>query len=443
MEQSDGTRKQLVLLELNEINFDVVPRYLDRISNDGLRRLLAGAAIQTRAENRYEEIEPWIQWASVHTGKSFAEHQLFRLGDIVGAPVAQLFEQLEESGLRVGCLSPMNTENRLRSPAYFVPDPWTATPSDGSWWSRHLATAVSQVVNDNAHRRIDLRSAATLALGLVRFARPSNYDLYFRLAAFSRGAPWRNALLLDLLLHDVHMHLFRRCRPDFSTIFLNAGAHIQHHYFFNSRAIDSGTTRNPSWYAPADADPVGEMLAVYDRIVTDYLNLSGIDLMVATGLSQLPYDRVKFYYRFKDHSDFLRQVGIKHSEILPRMTRDFLIRFDTRTDAITAKAVLAAAQVEGTGIPLFTEIDDRGLELFVTLTYPDEVDASLRVRIGDHVLPLAPHVSFVAIKNGMHQAKGFAFFTPRINEFAPADGAHVKSLYTTIMRYFNAVPTGA
>jgi hypothetical protein len=357
---------------------------------------------------------------------------------MVGAQVPQMFEQLEQQGLRVGCVSPMNAENRLKSPAYFIPDPWTSTPPDQSFWSRKLTAAVGQVVNDNSHSRISMHSAAILLAGLVRFARPTHYGIYMRLARSLRGAPWRKALMLDLLLHDLHIQLFERHRPDFSTIFLNAGAHIQHHYFFNCRAIDDRALSNPEWYAAKGIDPVGEMLAVYDRIVEDYLNLPDVDLLVATGLSQRPYDRVKFYYRFKDHSDFLQRVGIRHRKVLPRMTRDFLVVFDTREDAIAAKTVLASARAEGSDVPLFAEIDDRGLELFVTLTYPHEINDQLRVNVGDKVLPLAPHVSFVAIKNGMHQSKGFAFFTPQASRFAPGDGAHVKALYDTVMRYFGA-----
>ena len=433
----NAPRKRLVLVELNEINFDVARRYIEILRSNGLRQLLAGNAVHTVAESRYEEIEPWIQWPSVHSGKSFAEHGLFRLGDIVGAPVAQVFEELEQRGLRIGCVSPMNAENRLSKPAYFIPDPWTSTPSDGSWWSRHLAEAVSQVVNVNAHHRISARSAMTLALGLVWFARPKNYDLYLGLVKSIRGAPWRKALLLDLLLHDVHCRLFLRHDPDFSTIFLNAGAHIQHHYFFNSRAVSGESLKNPSWYAPVDVDPVGEMLTVYDRIVSDYLSMPETEVLVATGLSQKPYEHVKFYYRFKDHSRFLDLVGIKHQAVLPRMTRDFLIKFATAQDAIAAHTALAAAHVIGNDLPLFGEIEDRGDELFVTLTYPHEVDHKLQVRFGNQVIALAPHVSFVAIKNGMHQDKGFAFFTPKVGQFAPAEGAHVKSLYTTIMRFFS------
>ncbi len=429
----------LVLVELNEVNFDIAAQYVAAGDLPAFGKLLAGSSVRTSAEEKYEELEPWIQWPSIHSGLTRHEHGVFRLGDMVGTPVPQMFEQLEQRGVSVGCVSPMNTENRLQNPAYFLPDPWTKTPSDGSWWSRALTEAVSQVVNDNAQARVGIKSAVSLALGLLRFARPRHYGLYLNLIARSRGAPWRKALVLDLLLHDLHMRLFAKHRPAFSTLFLNAGAHIQHHYFFNAAPIKAQSTlRNPSWYVSDDADPVAEMLQVYDRILGDYLHLPGVSLLIATGLSQQPYDRVKFYYRLKDHASFLQLLDIPFRAVLPRMTRDFLVEFASAEQALAAQQRLEQVRIAGTGQALFGDIDNRGDSLFVTLTYPSEIDESVMFEVNGRSHPLAPHVAFVAIKNGMHQSKGFAFFTPGLAPYAPADGQHVKELYSTVMNFFGA-----
>ena len=141
----DNQLKRLILLELNEINFDLVNQYLSKYPGrfPGLEKLVSGVKIYTSSEEVYEELEPWIQWASVHTGKSYAEHKLFRLGDVVGSKVPQIFERLEKAGVTIGGISPMNAENRLKKPAYFIPDPWTKTPTDDSWWSKRLGAAVA------------------------------------------------------------------------------------------------------------------------------------------------------------------------------------------------------------------------------------------------------------------------------------------------------------
>ena len=93
----------------------------------------------------------------------------------------------------------------------------------------------------------------------------------------------------------------------FSTLFLNAGAHIQHHYFFNSPYVDSPELQNPAWYIGKDDDPFLEMLKVYDEMLVDLLKLPNTEIIVATGLSQKPYEQLKFYYRLKDHASFLEK----------------------------------------------------------------------------------------------------------------------------------------
>jgi hypothetical protein len=431
-------KKRLILLELNEVNFDVVEKYLAEDSGrfPSLKKLLAGARIRTSCEKQYEELEPWIQWVSVHTNKTYAEHGVFRLGDILGSSAPQIFEQLEQAGYKVGAISPMNAENRLKNPAYFIPDPWTQTPADSSWWSRSLGQAVSQAVNDNAQART-LKSALQVALGLFRFARVRHYPKYLSLIFASRHKPWLKPLVLDLLLHDLHWTMFNNKRPNFSTLFLNAGAHIQHHYLFNAEPIRKDSkNKNPSWYVGENQDPLADVLGLYDMIVREYFSRADTDVLLATGLAQKPYERVKYYYRLNTHADFLRGLGFEFNEVFPRMTRDFLINFKNDDLALAAQDLLASIRVSDDNAPLFGEIDNRGSSLFVTLTYPLEITASTNYTVGDRKLPLLPEVSFVAIKNGMHQEEGFAFFTPGIAPYAPADKAHVAQLGTSIKNYF-------
>ncbi|MBM3389941.1 MAG: hypothetical protein FJY26_10625 [Betaproteobacteria bacterium] len=431
--------KRLILLELNEINFDVVGKYVaaDPARFPALKKLLSCPSIRTSCEKRYEELEPWIQWASVHTGKTYAEHGVFRLGDMVGTQVPQIFEQLESAGLKVGAISAMNAENRLKRPAYFIPDPWTQTLADSSWWSQALGQAVSQAVNDNAQARITNKLALQVVLGLLRFARVAHYQKYLSLVLRCRSKPWLKALVLDLLLHDVHWSMFNAKKPNFSTLFLNAGAHIQHHYFFNAAPLrKESPNRNPTWYVPENADPLADVLGLYDLIVGEYFERNDTDVLLATGLSQKPYDRVKFYYRLNTHADFLRGLGIVFSGVFPRMTGDFLIEFENAQQALAAQDVLAGVRVLSCDEPLFGEIENRGKSLFVILTFPQEITAETQYQVGDRKAALLPEVSFVAIKNGMHQEEGFAFFTEGAARYAPIDQSHVAQLGATIMSYF-------
>lgn len=432
-------KKNLILIELNEVNFDIVKKYIkvNPRKFNSLGKLFMAAHVRTTSENRYDELEPWIQWVSVHTIKKYSDHGIYRLGDIVGSKVIQIFEFLENSGLKVGVVSAMNAENRLKSPCYFIPDPWTKSSTDGSWWSRSLHQAISQTVNENSQAKISMYSGITLILNFLRFFQMRHLGLYIKFIANCSRKPWLKALFLDLLLHEVHWGLFNTKSPNFSTVFFNAGAHIQHHYFFNAKPLRNELIQNnPEWYIHANEDPLEDVLGLYDLIVGEYFRSNDFEVILATGLSQKPYDSLKFYYRLNLHSKFLNDLGIIFTKVYPRMTRDFLIEFVTEHQAKLAQSILSDVKIHESNISLFGKIDNRGKSLFVTLTYPNEITAHTKIIINGQVEPLKPLVSFVAIKNGMHHEEGLAFFTPGVAQYAPQNMSHVSLLGKSILDYF-------
>ena len=426
--------KNLTLLELNEINFDYVQWYIENgVSLPGFEWLMQQNPAETFAEDKYEELEPWIQWPSVHTGKTFEEHQVFRLGDIVNTDHRQVFEEVEEQGVRVGAISPMNAANNLTNPTYFIPDPWTKTKTSGSWLVQRLSEAVSQTVNDNSGGRITVRSLIAILLGYTLLIPIKEKATLIKLALKSKGKPWNKALFLDTFLYGLHKKLSQKTKTNFSTLFLNAGAHIQHHYFFNSPAVGE-TAKNPEWYAPLSVDPILEMLQSYDKIIQDLANKGDSELIVATGLSQKPYPKVKFYYRLQNHAKFLEQLGIEFKKVIPRMTRDFLITFESEEGAAVATKTLANITVSD-GKRLFGEIDNRGTDLFVVLDYPDEILDQTCTLDDGRIISLQNLVHFVAIKNGEHQTKGFVYSTCTTGITQPIHVSAVHRLITDFLKH--------
>jgi len=428
--------KNIVLLELNEINFDAVSFYIDKGKPlPCFKKLIEKGIVITEAESKYENLEPWVQWPSVHTGKTFEEHSVFRLGDFINSSHEQFFEKVERAGFSVGAVSPMNASNKLKNPAYFIPDPWTKTSCDGSFLSKCITDAIVQAVNDNSQSKLTFKTIFNLGLAFIALVKPTRYIPMMKYALKTLGKPWRKALFLDMLLYEIHKTFLKRKKPNFSTLFLNAGAHIQHHYFFNSSFVDSPELKNPAWYIGENDDPFLEMLIVYDGMLTDLISLPNTEVIVATGLSQKPYDQLKFYYRLKNHALFLDKMCIEFIDVVPRMTRDFLISFDTTEQALKAEQQLSKILVNNK-IKLFEEIDNRGKDIFVVLTYPSEITNKTMISYLGKESPLVDLVTFVAIKNGEHQSKGFAYFSDGVSKFAPAQGSHVSKIHDSVLEFF-------
>jgi hypothetical protein len=403
----DKTPQKLLLIEFNEVNFDFVRRYIARGELPTLGRLLARHELtETSSESEYEHLEPWIQWVTAHTGKTLAEHGVFRLGDIVEQDIDQIWEKLERAGLRVGAISPMNAKNRTRNAAFFVPDPWTKTAVSGDRSLQLLSEALAQVVGDNASSRIAPSSYFKLLGGLLSHFRISTFGQLVKLALGKGNAPWYGAMFLDRFLADVFVRQWRRHQPDFASLFLNAAAHIQHHYMFSSAVYD-GPNRNPDWYLAPGRDPLLDIYRVYDSVVADMLALPGAPrIMIATGLHQDPYPQELFYYRLVNHADFLRRLGVRFSDVLPLMSRDFTISFATELECSEAARLLNAVRAPD-GMALFN-VDNRGTTLFVMLTYPKEIRPGfVPAREGEPMWDIHPDVAFVALKNGEHNGIGY------------------------------------
>lgn len=397
----------LFLVELNEVNFDFVRRYVAQGQLPTFSKLINRHGVTcTTSEEEYSHIEPWIQWVTAHTGKTFAEHKVFRLGDIVGKGIEQIWELLEAHGLRVGALSPMNAENKLRSPAFFIPDPWTPTQVSAGAVTRLLHRAIVQAVGDNSEQRVSWTSFVGLLLGFVRHVAPSRWPAYLRIAHRLPGRPWIRAAVLDQLLGDVFLNLLRAKRPAFASLFLNGTAHVQHHYLFNS-SVYEGDRRNPAWYVPDDEDPLIELLRVYDDFLANLIDREPrARILIATGLHQDSYTHETYYWRLKNCSSFLTESGVAFESAEALMSRDFVVNFSNASAAATAERMLRSAHIQGTETQFF-EIENRGLSLFCTLVFDELVQEQMILAINGRGLNVASRVSFVALKNGHHNQIGY------------------------------------
>lgn len=428
--------RPLILFGMNEINIDYMRHYIERGEMPALTRLLnQSRLINTTSEKLYRELEPWIQWVSVQTGKNFSEHGIFRLGDVTDQDHIQIWEYLEsEYGVRVAALSPMNAANRAENPVFFIPDPWTDTKVTGDWLMKGIAGAVANAVNENATGRMKITAYLFVLFGLVRYSLlPRHVHLVAQILR-SVKTHYQRAILLDQLLTDMFIHEWKKGRPGFASLFLNGTAHIQHHYMFNA-APYKGPNRNPDWYMPAGRDPVRDGYRNYDDLLARLMALPRKPrILVATGLHQTPVETPVYYWRLKNHSEFLQAVGIEHATVRTRMSRDFLILFETAEQVDAAAAILESC-VDKNGKRLFDEIEKRPLSLFTTLTYPDNIDAGFTVTFkGGMLRNFDDMVGFVAIKNGEHDGEGYLIDT---DNTIPADGPFpVTGIFGLIAEHF-------
>lgn len=399
---------QVLSLELNELNFHYIERFVDQGKLPAFARLFAAHQVrETDAGEVYPQLEPWIQWPTIYTGKTYSEHRLFRLGDVVYNDQPQIWDYLEQRGLKVGAISPMNASNRCVNPAFFLPDPWTQARIVADPRVAKLYGLLGSLVNDNATSDASLAKLASQILPLaLPHMTATSLAGYFKILPMALKYKWARAAFLDRLLADVFVSLWKKTKPDFASLFLNAGAHIQHHHTYDSAAYDGDRT-NPGWYSKAadtQDDPLLFIYRVYDSILSELVALKDTRVFISTGLSQVPNKREHYQYRIVDFDDFFATVGLKDATIRPRMSRDFLLEFPSAAAAAEARPALDRLRCGNA--PLLT-IEDRGETLFCQVGYFGPPSGLSQVSIDGIAGDYSQAFSLVSIENAVHQATGY------------------------------------
>ena len=74
--------RPVIVLEFNELTPALMERFIAGGHLPAFSRLRSqSVACVTDSEEVAPNLEPWIQWVTVHTGRSYQEHGVFQLGD--------------------------------------------------------------------------------------------------------------------------------------------------------------------------------------------------------------------------------------------------------------------------------------------------------------------------------------------------------------------------
>ena len=421
----------IFFLQLNEINFDYIDEYIRLGYLPAFKELFdKHGYVETSSETEHHLANPWIQWPTVHSGMSYEEHEVFRLGDIVKHDYEMIYDALENAGLTVGALAAFNAKNNTKNAKFFVPDPWTKTPFTGSKDLERIYDALCQVTDDYAKNKIALQSYINLALGGMSNANKKTIGKYLaETLAYLRGKQWYRAIVCDRLLLDTFVTQCRKHRPNFATAFLNGGAHLQHHYLFSSKAYH-GERTNPDWHVGAEEDPLLDVLELYDFALRETMKLADEfengRVVVATGLHQDPHERETYYYRIDDHISLLKDLGIHYQRTYNLMTEDFVLCFENAEAARAAEEKILQVRTAGVEDVFYVETADKAVrtlnkssQIFHTENRGDDIYVQLkpvsalmpegtRIVSGDTVIENFDQlVSLAQVKNTHHHGIGY------------------------------------
>lgn len=419
---------KIIQLELNEVSRNIIDKLISQGKLNNFHVINQKYSyFTTDVNDKYENIEPWIQWISAHTGKSFDEHQVFHLGDVSQLRSSQVWEILSDNGLESAIIGSMNAKQGRMSGGIFFPDPWSKNgksyPSD----LQPLWNLVASKVQDHAASKLTFLDILSGLRCCWKYQIPIN--LYFRigkqiiLQKLNPKRKWRMAALFDELLSCIFIAILKKTDFSFYTLFLNSCAHYQHHYWreFEKDMFASGIS-SPD-ICPND-DPVSYGYEIYNRILGKVLKYveskDDVALIIATAFTQEPYTQMEYqggmnYYRLINHQELLCMLNLGHYTAFPMMSRDWQVDVNT-----TSHLDLVADALNGltlAGENLFSVKKNTNSSLFVYTLVTRKVNQDEIIYYKDKFFASFYDLFVnIAIKSGHHISTGSLWVSNLIDD---------------------------
>ena len=420
----------MIFLEINEFSPELMTRAAELLGAKNLKRLLNLKHSETTTDDKFERfgLDPWVQWVSIHTGKTSSQHGVGHLGDVPLLDHPQIWERLSDKGVSSGIWGAMNaSKGSAVNCKFFFPDPWSfserAYPEE-----LNKLLAFPRYYSKN-YGDLDKSKAFLELLKLVSFCiRPSIMktviplmpELIKHLHKYGMSE-YLLFVLFDLVNASIFATYYKKNKPDFSLIFLNSLAHLQHHKW---------TTKNGL------SKEMEVAFCLFDKVLGIIFSLleSSQPLIIANAFSQYcSYDKNEFLYRQKNPEKFLNVAKISFVRVEQAMTNDGHVFFRSHDDALRGTEILRTATVDG-DVLFYVELDPRAPEkVFFQVTLWKELSKNAVMRINGMGFNFFDQFDQVTQRSGSHLQRGDVFS----EGFVIPDKIYNHELYDYITKFFD------
>ncbi|MCF7852932.1 MAG: hypothetical protein K9M07_06805 [Simkaniaceae bacterium] len=428
----DLAKNKVLLLELNEFNPDLLKEASNILGLKNIQKMLSMVETKTFTDDTYESdfLEPWVQWVSVHTGKPSSEHQIKHLGDVPHLTTKQLWEALSGKGVTSGIWGAMNASlNSTEQALFFLPDPWTASENAHPKELQPLLDALR--LGCKNYLNLSWKRKGNLVGRLIRFLHSRHLlglvikeiPHVLRTALRFKGEAFAFISLFDLLSTRLFLKMKDEVRPDFSLLFLNSIAHLQHHHW---KGFDY--QNNPRLiYGLRYLDRMLE--AIFDGMGSDDM------IIVTNALSQKNTNEETpwILYRQIDQASFLKTAHIVFDRVESHMTHDAHIFFARPEECLRAKKILEEATIEGEKLFLIEYYPQDPLKLFYRIVFTDKVEKESAIKINGLSFRFFDLFKAIVRRTGKHIPHGVIYCNREV--FPKSMKNH--ELFPAILKLYN------
>ena len=341
----------VILIELNELVPELMGRFMSEGQLPNFKRFHDESLVYTTdADESGDNLNPWVQWVTLHSGLSFEQHGVFRLSDGHKLQAPCVWDSLSDAGYKSWICGSMNARFDRPLNGFFLPDPWSAGLDP---FPQGEFEVFCEFVAKNVQKHTDKNAGLSKkdAFQFLKFMLRHGLKMETMTWAASqilgerrRDIGWRRAAILDKIQFDLFRWYYRKHNPDFATFFSNSTAHFQHQFWRNMEP--EHFDMKPK--AKEQVERKNAILYGYQRmddLMGRFMNLAKPEttLILATALSQQPFLKNedtggKRYYHIHNAQKFAEKLGVSGKfEYEPVMTVQFYLRFEQEADAIVAE----------------------------------------------------------------------------------------------------------
>ena len=447
-------------MEFNELCPQLMEKFIADEKLPNFQRFYRESQVHiTESDEPAPNLDPWIQWITVHSGVPFKDHEIVDLGDGYKLAARNLWDLLSDAGHKVWVCGSMNVNYRTPINGWVLPDPWMTKvlphPDELAPYFRFVSANVTEYTSDRlplgpleiarfvafmATHGLSIDTAITIARQLITERTSDGKNR------------WKRAVILDKLQMDLFRWYWQRERPALATFFLNSTAHFQHLYWRNMEPehfVVKPKAQDQAVYEDAILFGYQQM----DRMCGQFMELAGDDttIVFVTALSQQPcldYEAQggKTIYRPRDFDAFLRAIGIiAPAKVSPVMAHQFHLDFQSEEAAKDAEAKLKTLQFKGRGNAMNVERNGKGLFGGCRVFEHVGPDAVITFTDSDRAVPffeLFYHIDLV--KSGMHHPDGMLWIRTPVREHAVhGDKVPLVAVAPTILEMFGLPQPGS
>lgn len=339
--------KNLLLVEINECDFNYFLYGSRKYNYPSIKKYFSNKdKLNTFTNDKHEgfNLDPWVQWVSVHTGKISKIHKNYRLGQKVNKNIVQIWDTLSKKKITSTIWGVFNgVLNSKKNIDLFFPDPWSfkenAYPNNFNSFLKLPRYFAQNYPAINKYKII--------YYGLIFFYKIIFSSIFFfilknslqliKIFFSTRLKSFNLYFILDLISLLIIKKNLKKKKSNFTIITLNSFAHYQHN-FWNDKKYE----HIYFWY-------LSKMLKIIDEISKSYNSN-----ITFNGFSQKKIKN-EYHLRPKNPKQFLRKINLNYKRIDPNMTTGAIVTFRSFKDKSIAIKKLKGIKIYN--YPVF-EIQD-------------------------------------------------------------------------------------